>query len=71
MQNQMKIEEVTLEPTSPLKRVYTSPSIKNLFPQNQYESSFHKFTTKSIKTYTFQYNKNLIHNLPDHTLTED
>ena len=31
----------------------------------------HKFTTKSIKIYTSQYNKNMIHNLANHTLTEN
>ena len=67
----MKTEEVTLEPTPQLKRIYTPPSIKVLFPQNQCKSSFRKFTTKSIKTYTSPYNKNMIHNLSDHTLIED
>ena len=71
MQNQIQTEEVTLEPTPPLKRICTPPSIKVLFSINQYKSSFRKFTTKSIKTYTSQYNKNMIHNLSDHTLTED
>ena len=33
--------------------------------------SFCKFTTKSIKRYTSQYNKNMIQNLSDHTLTKD
>ena len=66
----MKTEEVTFEPTPPLKHIYTPPSIKVLFSQNQCKSSFRKFTTKSIKTYTSQYNENMIHNLSDHTLTE-
>ena len=63
-----KTEEITLSPTPQLKRIYTPPLIKVLFPPNQCKSSFHKFTTKSIETYTSQYNKNMIHN---HTLTED
>ena len=71
MQNYMKTEEVTLEPRLPLKRIYTPPSIKVLFPLNQCKSSFRKFTTNSIKTYTSQYNKNMKHNLFDHTLTEE
>ena len=70
MQSHMKTEEVTLEPTPPLKRIYTPPSIKVLFPLNQCKSSVHKFTTNSIKTYTSQYKKNMIHNLSDHTLTD-
>ena len=70
MQNHLKMEEVTLEPTPPLKRIYTPPSIKVLFPLNQCKSSFRKFKTNSIKTYTFQYNKNMIHNLSDHKLTD-
>ena len=40
--------------------------MKVLFPQNQCQSSFRKSTTKSIKTYTSQYN-----NRYDHTLNED
>ena len=66
-----KTEEITLSPTPQLKSIYTPPLIKVLFPPNQYKSSFHKFTTKSIETYTSQYNKNMIHNLSNHTLTED
>ena len=71
MQNYMKSKEVTFKPTPPLKRTYTLPSIIVLFPQHQCKSSFRKFTTKSIKTYTTQYNKNMIHNLSNNTLTED
>ena len=67
----MNSEEITLEPTLPLKRIYTPPSIKVLFPLNQCKSSFRKFTANSIKAYTSQYNKNIIHNLSDHILTED
>ena len=67
----MNTEEIILEPTPPLKRIYTPPSIKVLFPLNQYKSSFRKFTANSIKAYTSQYNKNIIHNLSDHILTED
>ena len=59
MQNHMKTEEIiTLEPTPPLKRIYTPPSIKVLFPLNQCKSSFRKFTANSINAYTSQYNKN-------------
>ena len=47
MQSQMKTEEVTLEPISPLKRTYTPPSIEVLFPLNQCKSSFRKFMTNS------------------------
>ena len=68
MQNHMKTKEVTLEPTPPLERMYTAPSINGLFPLNQCKSSFHKFKTNSIKTYTSKYNKNMIHNLSSHTL---
>ena len=71
MQNHINSEEITLEPTLPLKRIYTPPSIKVLFPLNQCKSSFRKFTANSIKAYTSQYNKNIIHNLSDHILTED
>ena len=71
MQNQMNTEEVILEPTPPFKRIYTPPSIKVVFPLNQCKSSFHKFTANSIKAYTSQYNKNIIHSLFDHILTED
>ena len=67
----MNTEEVTLEPTPPLKRIYTPPSIKLVFPINQCKSSFRRFTANSIKTYTSQYNKNRIHNLSDHILAED
>ena len=70
-QNHMNTEEVTLEPTPPLKRIYTPPSIKVLFPLNQCKSSFRKFAANSIKAYTSQYNKNIIHNFSDHILTED
>ena len=71
MQNNLKRVEVTLELMPTLQRTYTPPSIKVLFPQNQCKFSFCKFSTKSIKTYTSQYNRNMIHNLPNHTLTED
>ena len=67
----MNTEEVTLKPTPPLKRIYTPPSIKALFPLNQCKSSFRKFTANSIEAYSSQYNKNIIHNLSDHILTED
>ena len=70
-QNHMNSEEITLEPTLPLKRIYTPPSIKVPFPLNQCKSSFRKFTSNSIKAYTSQYNKNIIHNLSDRILTED
>ena len=71
MQNHMKTEEVTLEPTRPLKRIYTLPSIKVLFPLNQRKSLSRKFTINSIKTYIPQYNENMTHNPSNHTLTED
>ena len=71
MQYHVKREEATLEPTTPLKRIYTPPSIKVLFPLNQYKYSFRKFRTNCIKTYTSQYNKNMIHNLSNHSLTDD
>ena len=71
MQNHMKVEEVTLDPIPPLKCIYAPPSIKVLFPLNQCKFSFRKFTANSIKTYTSQYRKNMIHNLSDHALTED
>ena len=64
----MNTEEIILEPTPPLKRIYTPPSIKVLFPLNQCKSSFRKFTANSIKTYTSQYNKNITHSLSDHIL---
>ena len=67
----MNSEEINLEPTLPLKRMYTPPSIKVLFPLNQCKSSFRKFTSNSIKAYTSQYNKNIMHNLSVHILTED
>ena len=69
----MKTEEITLEPTPPLKRIYTSPLIRVLFPltnANLFCKSFCKFTANSMKTYTSQYKKN-IHNLSDHILKED
>ena len=71
MQNHMKTEEVTLELTPPLKCIYTPRSIKVLFPLNQCKSSFRNFMANSIKTYTSQCNKKMIHNLSNHTLTED
>ena len=71
MQNHMKVEEVTLDPIPPLKCIYAPPSIKVLFPLNQCKFPFCKFTANSIKTYTSQYRKNMIHNLSDHALTED
>ena len=67
----MNTEEVTLEPTPPFKRIYTPPSINVLFPLNQCKSSFCKFTVNSIKVYTSQYNKNIIHSFSDNILTED
>ena len=67
----MKKEEVTVKPTPPLKRIYTPPSIKVVFLQNQSKSPSCKFTTKSIKIYASQYNKNMIHNLSNHRLIED
>ena len=71
IQNHMKTEEVILVPRPPLKGTYTPPSMKVPFPQNQCKSSLSKFTTKSIKTCTSQYNKKMINNLSDHKLTED
>ena len=56
---------------APLRHLYTAPSVKILFQQKQCKSSFRKFTVKSIKTYTFQYNKNMIHKISDHALTEN
>ena len=56
---------------TPTKTHIQLVSIKVLFPQNQCKSLFRKFTTKSMKIYTSQYNKNVIHNLSNHTLTED
>ena len=67
----MNSGEINLEPTPLLKRIYTPPSVKVLFPLNQCKSSFPKFTANSIKAYTSQYNKNITHNLPDHILTEE
>ena len=71
MQNHVNTEEITLEPTPPSKRIYTLPSIKVLFPINQCKSFFLKFTANSIKTYTSQYNKSIIHNLSDDILAKD
>ena len=65
----MNSGEINLEPTPLLKRIYTPPSVKVLFPLNQCKSSFPKFTANSIKAYTSQYNKNITHNLPDYILT--
>ena len=65
------MEEVTTESTAPLNHICAPPSIKVLFPPNQWKSSFHKFKIDSIKTYTSQHNKNMVHNFYDHTLTED
>ena len=56
---------------TPTKTYIQPVSIKVLFPQNQCKSLFRKFTTKSMKIYTSQYNKNMIHNVSNHTLTED
>ena len=67
----MNSEEITLEPRLPLKRIYTPQSIKVLFPLIQCKPSFRKFMSNSIKAYTSQCNKNVIHNLSDHILTED
>ena len=68
----MKTEEGNQEPTPSLKLIYPPPSIKVLFPLNQCKSSFCKFTAYSIKTYTSQCNKNIIHNFSDHfTCTEE
>ena len=63
----MKALEAKIKRTPQLKHKYLPASIKVLFPQNQYESWFRKFSTKSIKTYTSQYNKNMTHDLSDHT----
>ena len=71
MLNHTEAEERTLDHTSPRTCIYIPPLIKALFPQHQCKSSFRKFTIKSIKTYTPKYNKNMIHNFSDHTLTED
>ena len=71
MQNHMNTEEITLEPTPLSKRIYTLPSIKVLFPLNQCKSLFLKFTANSIKTYTSQHNKSIIHNLSDDILAKD
>ena len=70
-QNHMNSEKIILEPTPPLKRIYTLPSTIVLFPLNQCKSSFRKFAANSVKAYTSQYNKNIIHNLSDPILTED
>ena len=51
--------------------IYTTISKCPLPTKQMQKSSFLKFTTNSIKTYTSQCNKNMIHNLSDHTLTED
>ena len=71
MPNHINTEEITLKSTPPLKRISTPPSVKLLFPLNQCKSLFPKFTANSIKTYTSQYNKSIIHNLSDPILTED
>ena len=47
------------------------PTVEVFFPQNQYKSSFRKFTATTTKTYTSQYNKNMIHNLSGPILTEE
>ena len=70
MQNHIGREEATLEPTPPVKRMYRPPSIRVLFLQNQCKSSFRRLTGTTIKTYTFQYNNNMIHNFSKHTLTD-
>ena len=69
MQNHINPEEISLEPTPPLKRIYTPQSIKVLFPPNQSKSSFRKLRNNSIKAYISEYNKTIIHNLSDHILT--
>ena len=66
MQNHIKKEEVTLEPTPLLKHTYTTIN-KSTLSQKQCKFSFQKFMIKAIKTYTSQYNKNMVHNLSDHT----
>ena len=71
MQNHIGREQATLESTSPLRKIYTPSSIKALFPQNQCKSLFRKFTATTIKTYPFPCNKNRIHDLSNHTLTEE
>ena len=71
MQNHIGRQETTLEPTPTLRSIYTPLSIKVLFAQNQCKCSFRKSTATTIKTYTFQYNKNMIHNLSNCTLTEE
>ena len=62
MQNHIGREGATLEPPPPVQRIYTPPSVKILFSQNQCKSSIRKFSAAAIKTYTSQYNKNAIHN---------
>ena len=70
MQNDIAREEATLEPTPLLRRICTPPSIKVLF-QLQEDLYHQKFTATIIKTHTFQYNKNMIHNLSNYTLIKE
>ena len=70
MQNRVGKKGANFDPTPALKRIYTHPSIKVLFPKNQCNSSFIKFMAKPTKTYTTQYNQNMIHDLSDHILNE-
>ena len=63
MQNHIGRKEEVLELTSPLRCIYTPPSINPKL--NQCKASFKKLVT--IKTYISQYNKNMIHNLSNYT----
>ena len=70
MQNRFGREGATLEPLPSLRCIYIAPSMKVLFPQNQYKASFKKFTAVTIKRCNSQHNKNTFHNISNQILTE-
>ena len=70
MQNHVNTEGANLDHPPPLRYIFTLLSMKVLFPQNQCKSSFRKYTSATIKTYTSRYNKTIFHNLFDHILTD-
>ena len=71
MQSHMKTKEVTLEPTHPLKRIYTPPSIKST--SHKTNANLHSANSRPnpLNHIPPSTTKNMTHKLSDPTLTDD
>ena len=67
----MKTKEVALEPTPPLKRICTPPSIKS--SSHKTNANLHSANSRPnpINHIPPSITKNMTYNLSDHTLTDD